>query len=368
MRSVIWVSFTLAFTYLNFWPTPIEPKRWDSPKNAGYIGAFRQNSSLEELTFLDISGTHGPEGLALGNDGMIYASSNEGWILQHNPRTGGIDRWLTTGGRPLGIAVDQESNLLVADAFLGLLSISPNQTITILANRVNGSPIKYANDVDIAPDGKIYFSDASTKFGALEFGGTYEASLLDIMEHGGHGRILVYDQKAKSTTILIDELNFANGVAVEDRGRFILIAETGSYRIIKHWLQGDRKGQREILVKNLPGFPDNIVRGQNGRYWVGLVAPRSFIIDALSQFPWVREIIQRLPSIFRPTIERYSHVFAIDEFGNIVSSLQDPNGSYQGVTGALEFNGWLYVSSLFEDRLGRLDLSSQETFTYREYP
>ena len=155
MRSVIWVSFALAFTYLNFWPTPIEPKRWPSPKNADYIGAFKQNSLLEELTFFDISGTRGPEGLALGNDGTIYASSNEGWIPRHNPSTGGIDRWLTTGGRPLGIAVDQESNLLVADAFLGLLSISPNQTITILSNRVNGSPIKHANGADIAPDGKF---------------------------------------------------------------------------------------------------------------------------------------------------------------------------------------------------------------------
>ena len=86
------------------------------------------------------------------------------------------------------------------------------------------------------------------------------------MEYGGHGRILVYDRKAKSNTILFNELNFANGVAVDDRGRFILIDETGSYRIIKFWLQGNRKGKREILVKNLPGFPDNIVLGQNGRY------------------------------------------------------------------------------------------------------
>ena len=53
------------------------------------------------------------------------------------------------------MAFDQESNLLVADAFLGLQSISSNQTITLLANRVNGYPREYANDVDIAPDGKF---------------------------------------------------------------------------------------------------------------------------------------------------------------------------------------------------------------------
>ncbi|MAJ87398.1 MAG: hypothetical protein CBD08_005000 [Cellvibrionales bacterium TMED148] len=73
MRSIIWVSPILATTYLTFWPTPIDPKRWDSPKNVGYIGAFMQNSLLEELVFSEIAGAHGPEGSTLGDDGMISA-------------------------------------------------------------------------------------------------------------------------------------------------------------------------------------------------------------------------------------------------------------------------------------------------------
>ena len=136
MRSILWVSLILAITYFNFWPTPVDPKRWDSPNNSGYVGAFRQNTLLEELEFFEIAGTHGPEGLALGDDGMVYASSGEGWILRHNPSTGITERWVNTGGRPLGIAFDQNSNLLVADAFLGLLSISPTKTVSILANQI----------------------------------------------------------------------------------------------------------------------------------------------------------------------------------------------------------------------------------------
>ncbi len=62
----------------------------------------------------------------------------------------------------------------------------------------------------------------------------------------GNGGILAHDPKTKSTIILFEDLNFANGVAVDLNGRFLLVAETGSHRIIKHWLQGDRKGQREI--------------------------------------------------------------------------------------------------------------------------
>jgi sugar lactone lactonase YvrE len=68
--------------------------------------------------------------------------------------------------------------------------------------------------VDVAASGKIYFSDASVKFGAQEWGSTYEASLLDIMEHGGHGRLLVFDPQAGKATTVLDGLNFPNGVTV----------------------------------------------------------------------------------------------------------------------------------------------------------
>ena len=55
---------------------------------------------------------------------------------------------------------------------------------------------------------KYTFSDASTKFGAKANGGTYAASLLDIMEHGGHGRLLVYNPEDQTTKILMQGLNF----------------------------------------------------------------------------------------------------------------------------------------------------------------
>ena len=93
-----------------------------------------------------------------------------------------------------------------------------------------------------------------------------------------------------------------------------------------------------------------------------MVTPRDFALDALSQFPWLRDVIQRLPRLLRPKINEYSHVFAIDESGNVVSSPHNPEGSYHGVTGALEFDGRLYVSSLFEGRLGRIDLILERIF------
>ena len=39
-------------------------------------------------------------------------------------------------------------------------------SVETLTDSVDGTPILYADDLDIADDGIIYFSDASTKFGA----------------------------------------------------------------------------------------------------------------------------------------------------------------------------------------------------------
>ncbi len=347
------IYFLCFIAYMLFWPVPVDPVSWDAPVNQGYVGAFASNTKLNSLETVVTEGLHGPEGLAL-LDGEVYAATREGWIVRHNPETGEVSRWVNTEGSPLGIVFDGDNNLLVADAYLGLLSIAPSGEISVLSNEVDGTPIDYADDVDVAADGKIYFSDASTKFGAKSNGGTYAASLLDTMEHGGHGRLLVYNPADKTTAVVMDGLNFANGVAVAADSSFVLVNETGSYRVHKYWLQGDKAGQSEVLIDNLPGFPDNVVRGRDGRYWVGLVSPRSEALDNLSDSPFVRKIVQRMPAFMRPQAVPYSHVFAMDENGKVLLSLQDPNGSYDTNTGALETDNWLYISSLHAANLGRI--------------
>jgi sugar lactone lactonase YvrE len=122
-----------------------------------------------------------------------------------------------------------------------------------LATIADGIPIRYADGVDCAADGKIYFSDASTKFGAKESGGPMEGSLLEIMEHGGHGRLLEYDPATRQAKTLLSGLNFANGVAVSHDQTYVLVTETGSYRVIRYWIAGPNRGKSEPIIENLPG-------------------------------------------------------------------------------------------------------------------
>ena len=357
------VVVSLVIAYLTLWPVPIAPQAWQAPADKGYTGDFAANTRLANLDRIPLpEGVHGPEDFVVAQeDGreIVYTTSQTGVILRIDTQNRTSSVFAETGGVPLGMERDAEGNFIVADAYRGLLSISPDgRKVEVLTDEVDGSPILYADDLDIAPDGVIYFSDASTKFGAEAAGSTMAASLLEIIEHGKTGRFLSYDPATRETAIVATGYSFANGVAMCPDGDCFLGAETGSYSIDRIYVAGPRKGQAERLIENLPGFPDNINRGAmvDGKqtYWVGLAAPRSKTLDDMAQSPFARKIGQRLPQALQPVAVPYGHVFQIDEDGKVLQSLQDPQGSYSTTTGAVESDDWLYISSLAAHDLGRL--------------
>lgn len=351
LALVALAAFGLLVAYLTLWPVPIDPVPWQAPPNPGYTGAHAENRRLAGVELIDLAGRHGPEDLAQDAAGRVYAATEDGAILRLVD--GRLERFAETGGRPLGIEFDRQGTLWVADAFRGLLAVSPQGAVRVVADVAEGVPIRYADDVDIADDGVVYFTDASTKFGAEAHGGTYPASVLDINEHGGYGRLLVHDPRDGSTRVALDGLQFANGVAVSHDQRSVLVVETGEYRVIR-WPRGGAKDAIEPVLGPLPGFPDNLARGRDGRYWVGLISPRSGPLDAASGSPFVRRIFERLPAAIKPKARAYPHVVAFDEAGRVVADLQDPAGAHAFTTGVLETDEHLYVSSLRAPTLARL--------------
>lgn len=348
------VLIALLVVYLLTWPVPVDPEAWEAPPNPGYTGNFKANTRLSGIEKLPLAGLHGPEDIAIDAKGRIYAPTHEGIIVRLENSSAEPEKWADTGGRPLGIEFDTSGHLIVADGYRGLLSVAPNGEITTLATEADGRTIRYADDVDVAADGKIYFTDASAKFAPADFGGTLEASLVDIMEHGGHGRLLVHEPATGNTTTLVDGINFANGVAVSPDQRYVLVNETGSYRVLRYWLAGPEKGRVEPLIEALPGFPDNISTGMDGRFWVAFVSPRNPLLDKLSDKPLIRKMIQRIPAALRPAAGRYGHVIAIDETGRVIQNLQHPNPAVPLNTGVTETDKYLYIGSLAADFIPRL--------------
>lgn len=343
--------------YLLLWPVPIAPMSWQAPTSNGFSGQFAENTRLSGLTLIALGSDNGPEDFAINAAGTIATATHSGAVLLKKKGDATFTPWINTGGRPLGIEFDADDNLLIADAHRGLLIANPEGELTVLVNQVDNTKVVYADDVDVANNGKIYFTDATTKFSATEYGGTLQASLLEILEHRGNGRLIEYDPTLRKSNVLMDGLVFANGVAISHGQNSVLVNETGKYRVLRYWLTGPKQGQVEVVIDNLPGFPDNISQANNGGYYLGLASPRSAPVDALSDKPFIRKIVQRLPQFVRPQGQAYGHLIKISENGEVLQSYQDPSGDFPFVTGALDTSEGVYVSSLTAPAVGVLPLN-----------
>lgn len=353
--TVIVVLLALVALYLLAWPVPVDPVSWNAPDDQGLTGAFSDNKMLAAARSIDLGAHDGPEDVALGRDGFLYATTHGGVILKISPSGRTVNGFAKPGGRPLGIETLADGSFVVANAYVGVQHISATGKVTELLTEVNGEQLKYADDLAVAKDGTIYVSEASTKFGAEQYGGTLEASLLDILEHGGNGQIIEFKPDTGAARVVMDGLNFANGVAISDDQQYLLVAETGSYRILKFWLHGPNAGMTEVIIDNLPGFPDNINNGLNGRFWIGLAAPRNGLLDKYSDRPFVRKLMQRMPPFVRPKPVASSHVIGINGDGQVLMDLQDPSARYPLLTGVLETRNALYLTTLIGRRLPWMD-------------
>jgi sugar lactone lactonase YvrE len=366
------VLVAIGVLYLLLWPVPISPQAWTPPPAPPLTGAYQQNvllAGVERLALVPPGTGFGPEDVALDAENRIYAGLADGRIMRLQADGTSPQVFSNTHGRPLGLAFAPDGNLIVADAIKGLLSIAPDGSVSVLTTEADGVPFGCTNDLDVAADGTIYFTDASSKFPLTNF-------TADILEHGPNGRLLAYDPRTKTTRTILSHLCFANGVAISPDQSFVLVVETGEYRVHRVWLNqgptevvgtqnpdgigGPRYGRSEIFIDNLPGFPDGISSNGRDKFWISLVTPRDEVLDKLLPHPLLRKVVMRLPKFLQPAPQRYSFVLGLDLNGKVSDNLQ--NGSrdcYAQIANAVERQGSLYFGSIGESTVGRYRLHPQ---------
>jgi sugar lactone lactonase YvrE len=244
---------------------------------------FLHQQSLEEIPItnvelieeIDAGGAIGPEDIAVDSQGRIYGGMIDGTIWRYQTDGSNPELFADTGGRPLGLHFDQAGNLIVADAYKGLLSIDSEGSITVLTTSAEGVPCKLVNDVDIAKDGTIYFSDTTSlyKLDELVIHKDSTIEFADEFFTSNEGRLLSYDPNSKTTKVLLDQLYFANGVAVSPDQSFVVIAESTKNRIQRYWIDGPNKGQSDLFTDQLPPSPDGISSNGKDSLWVAIYNP-----------------------------------------------------------------------------------------------
>lgn len=340
----------LLLGYLLLWPVPINPAAWTPPTAPELTGVYAQNSELSRIERLNVDGNL-PEDVAFDSQDRIYCGTDDGRIFRFQADGKQPLVFANTGGRPLGLIFDHDGNLMVADAVKGLLSIAGDGKVTVLSTEADGVPFRCTNDLDVAADGTIYFTDATYKFPLTQL-------KADLLEHQPNGRFLSYDPRTKQTRVLLRDLYFANGVAVSPDQSFVLVNDTGAYRVRRYWLKGEKQGQSDIFIDNLPGFPDGISSNGRDTFWLALVNRRDSALDKLQPHPFLKKVVWRLPNFLQPNIKRYAFALGLDVNGKVVRNLQDPSPQcFTQIANVVEHKGALYFGSIGERAIGRMPLT-----------
>jgi sugar lactone lactonase YvrE len=338
--------------YLFLWPVPIHPIAWEPHLAPALDGAFAENRVLQGMELFATPNTHGPEDVAVDAEGRVYVGVAEGQILRYAADGSNPQVFADTGGRPAGLDFDNDGNLIVADTAKGLLSIDPNGAIEVLCTEAGYHPFGLTDDVDVDSQNVAWFSDASHKW-------TFQEYMNDVLESAPNGRLLKYDINTGECSVVLDELFFANGIAVSPDETYVLVNETTRYRVKRVYVRGPRKGDVEVFIDNLPGLPDGISTGADGIFWLALFAPRNETLDFAGPKPWVRKLIYRTPAALQPKPRRHPLILGLDASGNVVHNLQDADGANFSMSTSVEQVGdWLYVGSIAEAKWGRIRVSS----------
>jgi len=337
--------------------SPIDPASIDLPHPPQRLGVFAHNNRLQNAHKLGSGLISNPEDLAVDSQGRLYTGSGDGWIKRISFVDNLdvlVENWTYVGGRPLGLAFGIHGELLVCEPSQGLLNVTEGH-VEILAEEADGLKFKFADGVDASREGAVYFTDASYKYG-------FHDHLLDMLEYRPHGRLLKYDSSTKTTSVLLKDLYFPNGVALSAKQDFLVFCETTLYRCQKYWLEGPEKGTVESFIDNLPGLPDNIHYDGNGTFWIALATSRTLSWTIATKFPSVRHVlalIARLaPGAVIDAIVHEPSVLAVNEMGNPIALYADPNLSNQ-INSGLKMGDSLYYGSLTADYIGRVPLTEE---------
>ena len=337
------LGLAATVAYLLFWPVPIEPESWTPPRSPHpSVNAALANFELLQSSLL------APEAITFDVEGRIVTGLLDGRIVRFTPDGHDLTVLAQTGGRPLGLKYDDAGRLFVADAYRGLLSLDAQGNVKTLAAGLGGQSFLLVDDLDVGKDGAVYFSDATARWPLDQY-------KMDVIEHRPSGRLLVY-RPDRGVELLLGDLYFANGVALSPDASYVLVAETMSYRVRRVYIRGERVGQHDIFVDNLPGFPDNITWSPARRaFWIALAAPRERAIDGLGPWPFARKVLARLPDALQPAPKRHAWAVAVDEEGRTVADVQDVSpSSYSPLTSVIERDGFLYLGSFVRHGVGRV--------------
>jgi streptogramin lyase len=324
----------------------IDPVRWQPPSSRRLPAP-----DLDPRLHVVVMPGPAPEDVVVDSDGAVWTGLADGKIVRIEADATSHTVVADTGGRPLGLAVARDGRLLICDSHRGLLRMDTRTgQIETLVAEADGRPLKFCSNVVESSDGTIYFTESTARF-------HYERYKGAIMEARGSGSLFRRDVDGTVTTLLTG-LYFANGVTLTTDESALVFAETQGARVSKYWLAGPAAGTVTALAAELPGYPDNISTGPDGRIWVAMVSDRNAFSEWLvPKPPILRKLLWRLPYDWLPDVKPLVWVIGFDpDDGHVVAQVRSRQPGFGSTTGVVQHGDRVWLAGIGASAIAYFDL------------
>lgn len=361
--------------------SPLLAEAWDPPQS---LPTLSRNTKLVQAQAEPIlqGKLLGPESMAIDKSGRhLYTGLMDGRIVKIDLETLDMSEfarynlscsafvgkynsypphWEPICGRPLGLRLDPQGRLVVAESYRGIHRLSADGSQRqVLLEHVMGRRIALANDLDVSSStGEIFFTEYSDRWGRNQI-------IYETLASRRCGALVSFHPDDPTNTLQVYKgFTSCNGVSLShDESAVYFVCSPKIYRL-------DLATRTvSVALDNMPGLLDNIrKRKQKNRFLVGASSSRSApfsLADSLARYPLIRNLIyrlvpQRLILQLMPQIGLLIQVDLTPGHERIVDTYQDPRPAHQGGLHYLseaeenDKDGYMYIGSWHENHLVRV--------------
>eukprot|EP00919_Chromeraceae_sp_WS-2016_P008662 GHVR01020338.1.p1 GENE.GHVR01020338.1~~GHVR01020338.1.p1 ORF type:complete len:396 (+),score=86.53 GHVR01020338.1:63-1250(+) len=314
--------------------------------------------------------------------GDMYGFCEDGWIRKlDKPYTGTPINYIHVGPVPIAGKIVGDK-IVFLDAIKGVAVTNLDRTFRILSNMVDDAhtrgdieSIGFADDLDIATDGKIYFSDAAPHLPPM-YGADIKVNL--VHDAGGNfldgkhkGRVLVYDPLTKKTTTLFSGLWFANGVALSKDQNKLYVAELYRNQL---WEYDLKTKEASVVIKSFPGHLDSISLGIEDEdvLWVSTPVITSPLHETIANSRLLRIIFTFIPFSLLPKNNFNALIKVNIKNKNIIgiylsnSKKKSKERNVLCQTSPTEYEGKVYLGNLCMKNIPVVDTKKCKKYKFNE--
>lgn len=221
------------------------------------------NASVEQL----FTGTRWSEGPVWFGDmhSLLWSDLPNDRILRWDEATGQVSHFRSPSNRANGNSRDRQGRLVTCEHLSRRVTRTEyDGTITVLADAFEGKPLNSPNDIIVARDGAIWFTDPT--FGIRDW---YEGS---VAPQAQPARVYRIDPITQTLKIAADDVEGPNGLAFSPDESLLYVVESAARprRIRVYDVDAEAKlSNGRVFIDAELGTPDGFRVDVDGNLWCG---------------------------------------------------------------------------------------------------